>query len=62
MPAYQLSCEDAGHDDCAFMVRSEDRDEVIDLAREHAKSAHDETYSRSDVADLLQQTEWQASD
>lgn len=52
--AYQLSCQDAGMD-CPFMVRSEDRDEVVSLVRQHAKDAHNEDMSKSAIQDLITQ-------
>lgn len=62
MKAYQLACEDAGHDDCAFMVQSEDRDEVVELARTHARDVHDQELSRDDVRNVVSEIEWAASD
>jgi len=62
MTAYQLACEDAGHSECAFMVRSEDRDEVVDLVREHAREVHDESYSRDEIRENVSETDWSASD
>ena len=59
--AYQLTCADAGNEDCAFMVRSEDRDEAIDLGIEHAREVHDQTYERNQVRDILEQVDWSAS-
>lgn len=39
--------------DCDFMIRSEDRDELISFVRQHAEDVHDTTMSRSDVSDLI---------
>ncbi|MFB6188771.1 MAG: DUF1059 domain-containing protein [Halapricum sp.] len=50
--AYELSCRDAGMD-CDFMIRSEDRDELISFVQQHAQDVHDTEMSRSDVTDLI---------
>ena len=38
--AYEISCIHAGTEDCAFLIRSEDRDEVIEVAMHHGKQVH----------------------
>lgn len=42
--AHQYACRD-----CAFMVRSENDDEVIDFVRKHANDAHDMQVAPDDV-------------
>jgi hypothetical protein len=42
--AHQYTC-----DGCAFQIRSEDDDEVVELVRNHAKQAHDMAVSKGDV-------------
>jgi hypothetical protein len=41
---HQYTC-----DGCAFQIRSEDDDEVVELVRNHAKEAHDMEVSSQDV-------------
>ena len=36
----EVSCLDAGFRDCAFLVRSEDEDELVEFATRHAKRSH----------------------
>lgn len=50
----QISCRDAGIN-CDFMVRSEDKDETIKIARKHAKEKHDKSVSRSELRKLVKQ-------
>lgn len=47
---------------CAFQIRSEDDDEVIDHVRTHAEEMHDMTMSRSDVRDGWENVEIPADD
>lgn len=42
--AQQYTCAE-----CAFRVRSEDENELIDLVRTHADDKHDMSMSRQDV-------------
>ena len=50
--AHQLSCADAGMD-CDFMIRSEDKDELVSFARQHVEDVHDQSMSKSDIEDLV---------
>lgn len=50
--AYQMSCQDAGID-CEFMIRSEDRDELVTFVQQHAQDVHDTEMSSSEVRNLL---------
>lgn len=38
--AKQISCINAGFEDCPFLIRSEDTEEVIEVAIHHAERAH----------------------
>lgn len=38
--AKEISCINAGFEDCPFLIRSEDPEEVVEVAIRHAKSAH----------------------
>lgn len=49
----KISCREAGFE-CDFEVQSENEDEVIDFAREHAAQAHEMDLSRSDVREYVQ--------
>lgn len=50
--AYRYTCTDD-----AFQVRSENRDEVIDMVRDHAQDTHDMSMSREDVEDGLEEVQ-----
>lgn len=47
---------------CAFQVRSEDDDEVVDLVRDHAREKHDMNVSESDVRDGWEEVRVEADD
>ncbi|MGB9985468.1 DUF1059 domain-containing protein [Salarchaeum japonicum] len=57
--AYQFTCT---ADDCAFQVRSNEHDEVIDFTQEHAIEMHNLDMSRADVRDSWQRVELPADD
>lgn len=59
---YQLTCSEAGFDDCAFMIRNENRDQIIEMVQDHAIQTHDKEMSQSDVRGLLEEVQWQAAD
>ena len=48
----QLSCRDAGFD-CDFVVRSTNRQELVDIALRHAKGAHGVDVTPKDAEDLI---------
>lgn len=50
--AHQYTCEMEG---CAFQVRSEDQNEVVNLVQEHAQQKHGMAVDRSDVESGMQQ-------
>lgn len=49
---YQYTCADD-----AFRVRSEDRDEVVELVQDHAQTKHDMDVSRQDILDGMEERE-----
>ncbi|WP_440771758.1 DUF1059 domain-containing protein [Natronorubrum sp. DTA28] len=51
----EVRCAEAGFEDCQFLIRDENEDEMIDLVQQHAERSHDTTVSRDDVEGLLQQ-------
>lgn len=42
--AHQYACSD-----CAFMIRSENDDEVVELVQQHADTAHDMRMAADDI-------------
>jgi|GEM_PF-615531 len=55
--ARQFTCSE-----CAFMVRSDDNNELIDLVQQHADKAHSMQVSQSDVRDGWESVEMEAQD
>lgn len=51
--AKHISCREAGFD-CDFEIRSENEDEVIEFARQHAEQSHDMELSRTQVEEYVQ--------
>jgi predicted small metal-binding protein len=47
--AHQYSCSA-----CAFQVRSENEDEIIDLVQNHAEEQHDMSPSADDIRDGME--------
>jgi predicted small metal-binding protein len=47
---------------CAFQIRSEDDDEVVELVQNHAKEAHGMDVSTGDVRDGWEEVELSADD
>lgn len=39
--------------DCDFMIRSEDKDQLINLTQQHVKETHNEDFSASDIEALI---------
>jgi predicted small metal-binding protein len=44
----QVVCERAGHD-CAFEIRSEDEDELIEMVQAHAQDQHGSNLAPDEV-------------
>ena len=38
--AKEVSCIHAGFEDCAFLLRTEDEEELVDVVRAHAERRH----------------------
>lgn len=55
--AFQYTC-----DACAFQIRSENDDEVIDLVRNHARDAHDMELTRGEIRDGWEEVSIAADD
>ncbi len=51
--AKEISCINAGFEHCEFLVRSENADEVIEFARQHARGVHDTDASRAHLENVL---------
>lgn len=51
--AMEVSCSDAGYDDCSFMIRDENEDELVEIVQMHAKGTHDTDLGRSDIEGLM---------
>lgn len=42
----EISCIHAGFENCEFLIRSENEEEIIEFARKHAERTHDMEASR----------------
>ena len=52
--AYEISCIHAGAEDCAFLIRSEDKEEVIEFAMRHGEEVHGyEDLTREHTMDVM---------
>lgn len=49
----EISCINAGFEDCAFLIRSEDEEEVVEFARRHAESTHGTAASREHLERVM---------
>ncbi|WP_158058670.1 DUF1059 domain-containing protein [Halorussus halophilus] len=50
--AHQFECT---QQDCEFMVRANDENEVVDMVREHAQNKHGMSMDRGDIQNAMQQ-------
>ena len=50
---HEISCINAGFEDCAFLIRSENEEEVIEFAQQHAKDIHDTDAPRAHLENVL---------
>ena len=51
---HEVNCKSAGYDNCGFLIRSENKDELIRMVQQHAEHTHDQAVSGSDVRGLIQ--------
>jgi predicted small metal-binding protein len=49
----EVTCQDAGRKECAFMSRDESGDERLEMVQQHAERNHDSAVSRDDVEGLM---------
>jgi predicted small metal-binding protein len=50
----EIRCINAGFEDCEFLIRSEDEDEVVEFAQQHAERTHDTSASRDHIEKIMQ--------
>lgn len=51
---YELSCIHAGTLDCEFLIRSENEEEVVEVALRHGREVHGyDDFTRDDVRELV---------
>lgn len=51
--AKEISCINAGFEDCPFLIRSEDPEEVAEVAMRHAERAHGVETTREHVDRIM---------
>lgn len=49
----EVSCIHAGFEDCAFLVRSEDEAELVEIVQAHAERTHGVAVSREHVEKIM---------
>lgn len=47
----RVACRDAGMKSCDFAVESNEKEELVDMAKRHVRDKHDREISRQDVLD-----------
>lgn len=51
----EISCINAGFEDCEFLIRSESEEEVIEFAQHHAKNVHNTDAPREHLKKILKE-------
>jgi predicted small metal-binding protein len=51
----EISCINAGFEDCEFLLRSEKEEEVITFAQQHAKNVHNTDAPREHLENILKE-------
>lgn len=51
---HEVNCKSAGYEDCEFLIRSENVDELIRFVQQHAEQTHGQSVGDSDVRGLMQ--------
>lgn len=49
----EISCINAGFEDCDFLVRSENEEEVLEFAKQHAEQTHGTNASREHLEKVM---------
>lgn len=50
----EVNCKEAGYEDCEFLIRSENVDEMIQFAKQHSEQTHGQSVSEDDVRSVMQ--------
>ena len=51
---HEVNCKGAGYQDCEFLIRSENVDELLKVVKQHAEETHGQSVSDADVRGLMQ--------
>lgn len=51
----ELNCSESGHEDCAFVIRDENEDELLSLVQQHSEQTHGTTISQDDVRGMMKE-------
>lgn len=49
----EVNCKEAGFEDCEFLIRDENEDEMVELVQHHAETTHDKTVDRDTIEELI---------
>lgn len=50
----EVNCKEAGYEDCEFLIRSENVDEMIQFVKQHSEQTHGKSVSDADVRSVMQ--------
>lgn len=56
--AYQYTCDPGEGQECAFRIRSEDRDELVEIVREHSRNKHGMDVSADEIRAGLEEVQY----
>ncbi len=51
----EVRCIHAGFEECAFLIRSENETELIEIVQKHAEGTHDVSVSREHVERIMRE-------
>jgi predicted small metal-binding protein len=51
----EVNCKEAGYEDCEFLIRDENEEELIDLVQQHSEQTHNTSVSREDVQAVMKE-------
>lgn len=51
----ELNCRESGHEDCAFLIRDENEDELVSLVQQQSEQTHGSNLSQDDVRGMMKE-------
>ena len=50
---HEVNCKGAGYENCEFLIRSENIDELIQFVQHHAEETHNQSVAETDIRGLM---------